>query len=403
MNVERRQRSGTTGRLTRRVAGLLRERVRQAQPGDALPPAETMAEQFRCSMTTLRHALAVVRQEGLITTTHGVGSFVADAREPAGRGATGLLFFGTISSLVLMGYAQELVVGMLEEADACSRRLELMPARRGSPAAVRIADFSQFTWERVDTAIALAIINRQALRLLGSRMPTVSVDFECHEPGVSSCALDHAGCIRKLVDPLWLLGHRRIAFIGPVQSTDPAHAGRRDALLAELRSRGVAPRPEWIIESVGTAGIGGNPSPVADNFLAIPKEHRPTAIISDSTVVDWMLLAELHSRGVRVPQDVSFLAIDLAVQWLQWVRQLSENQAPLNISWPVASIDPMDERYVALRSAVVAGLRQPFRAMGHWAVREAERRAAEPGSEPAHKLFESEFLPGSTLAPPPTG
>ncbi|MDD4888925.1 MAG: substrate-binding domain-containing protein [Phycisphaerae bacterium] len=389
---------GHAGRLVRRVAGLLREELRQASPGEALPPADEMTRRYRCSMTTVRSALAMLRQEGLIETAHGVGSFVA--RPAAGRGVVGLLWFGSIRNLVRMEYFRQITFGIMEEADACGKQLHLMPAKKRSPVAVRIADLQDFPLGQVESVISAEVFNRPLLALLGSRMITVSIDFDCHEPGVSSCALDHAATMRQLVEPLWMLGHRRIGMVGPVTHvTDPAHAARRDAFLAELRGRGVAADANWLFHSSGSSAS----VTAADAYCAMPRSQRPTALITTVADVDWWLLGTLLARGVRIPQDLSVVSIRVSQPWITWARELWALRLEPDAPPPSLQVDPMDEKYAPLRSMMVAGLSLPFGEMGRWAVREAQRRSADPASQPEHKSFGGEFLPGNTLAPPPTG
>lgn len=392
------------GRLAHKVAGLIREQIVRSQPGDLLPPARVMTREYRCSRNTLLAALAILRRDGVVATTRGVGSFVADPYRTAGRGATGLLYYGAISTLVGTEYFREVMLGMLEEASVCQRAIQIMSANVSRAAAIRLKDIEQFALDRVDSVVAVEILNRQAVALLGQRMPTIAVDMECREPGVSSVWLDHAGSIRRLVDPLWMLGHRRIGFVGPIlETTDPAHILRRSAFLAELRARGIEPRPDWLIHSHGTTHAGNNFSgPSAGAICALPRADRPTALVIAAGGNDWMMLAELVARGIRIPQDISVVAISLSSSWQDWTRQLPPHrgdQPPSVNSWP--AYDPMDDRYASLRTMVPTGLRQPFRQMGQWAVREAHRRAADRQVEPDHQMFEPEFLPGNSMGPPP--
>lgn len=51
------------------------------QPGDELPPEKRLADQMQVGKDTIRAALAVLRQEGLVDTTRGYRSVVREQRK----------------------------------------------------------------------------------------------------------------------------------------------------------------------------------------------------------------------------------------------------------------------------------------------------------------------------------
>ena len=59
------------------IAEALRERVRHASPGSLLPSESDLSAEFAASRVTIRRALEVVRDEGLISARQGFGWFVA--------------------------------------------------------------------------------------------------------------------------------------------------------------------------------------------------------------------------------------------------------------------------------------------------------------------------------------
>jgi DNA-binding transcriptional regulator YhcF (GntR family) len=68
------------------LADLLRDGVKRGvyEPGAMLPSERSLMRQYGVSRPAIRHALAVLRHEGLITVEHGVG---AKVREPVQRRA----------------------------------------------------------------------------------------------------------------------------------------------------------------------------------------------------------------------------------------------------------------------------------------------------------------------------
>jgi GntR family transcriptional regulator len=59
------------------LAGMLRERIASGQIGPRLPSINELAEQTSLSAATVKRALAVLRDEGVIVTVRGRGTFAA--------------------------------------------------------------------------------------------------------------------------------------------------------------------------------------------------------------------------------------------------------------------------------------------------------------------------------------
>lgn len=73
------------------AADELRRDIKQGRykPGEQMPSVRELQERFSVANMTARSALNVLRDEGLIYTIHGRGSFVADVGEKAGEFTAG--------------------------------------------------------------------------------------------------------------------------------------------------------------------------------------------------------------------------------------------------------------------------------------------------------------------------
>jgi GntR family transcriptional regulator len=72
----------------RQLAAILRERIRSGDlaPGDPVPSETELEQTYDLARGTIRKAIAVLREEGLIVTTKGKGSWVAETQPPASQG-----------------------------------------------------------------------------------------------------------------------------------------------------------------------------------------------------------------------------------------------------------------------------------------------------------------------------
>lgn len=64
----------------RRVAASLRQRIEAAEwpPGGRLPTLGMLADEYQVSPTTVRKAIAVLRDAGLVESVRGWGTFVSE-------------------------------------------------------------------------------------------------------------------------------------------------------------------------------------------------------------------------------------------------------------------------------------------------------------------------------------
>lgn len=69
---------GTAVPPSRQIATQLRERIASGQyaPGAALPSIMALAQEFEVTTNTVRKALGILRDEGLIESVSGYGTFV---------------------------------------------------------------------------------------------------------------------------------------------------------------------------------------------------------------------------------------------------------------------------------------------------------------------------------------
>ncbi len=76
----------------RQLAALLRERIDDGtyRPGQRMPSEKDLHDEFGFARETVRRALAVLREEGVIEVRHGYGTFVAErpVTVEIGRGDT---------------------------------------------------------------------------------------------------------------------------------------------------------------------------------------------------------------------------------------------------------------------------------------------------------------------------
>ncbi len=116
---------------------------------------------------------------------------------------------------------------------------------------------------------------------------------------------DSALGVETIVDHLYALGHRRLAFMSHYLDAPDPHMGylqRRDAFL--LRARELGCRAE--VCSLDAF----DPTPFADAFFRADPAQRPTAVVVCTDMLAIKLLSAFAERGVSVPGAVSVTGFD---------------------------------------------------------------------------------------------
>jgi len=114
---------------------------------------------------------------------------------------------------------------------------------------------------------------------------------------------DNRGGMRLLLDHLYDLGHRRLAFIDVGWVGDTGE--RRDAFVHYLSERNLTVLPEWMQVESNDADGGCR---AMHRLLAL--SSRPTAVVAADDAVAIGALRAAGDAGLRVPDDISIVGFD---------------------------------------------------------------------------------------------
>ncbi|GAA3520136.1 LacI family DNA-binding transcriptional regulator [Actinocatenispora rupis] len=134
------------------------------------------------------------------------------------------------------------------------------------------------------------------------RLPTLLVNSRSRA-GVPALRLDDERAARLAVRHLVELGHRDVAYLGGRPGADLTER-RRAGYAAELAAHDLAERPQWTVELEWDAPAG-----YAGMTRLLAAEPRPTAVFVANVVVAVGALAAAREAGVRVPADLSVVAV----------------------------------------------------------------------------------------------
>lgn len=148
-----------------------------------------------------------------------------------------------------------------------------------------------------------ATMSDETLRgFMDTPLPVVLMNSRL-EGRIGSVTLNDALGIDVAVDHLVSLGHTRIAHLGGAPSVVTAKA-RRAAFEQALKTRGLVVDPELVVMTGYQADAGA--AGMARLWTARP---RPTAVCVASTRPALAALTYLWSEGIRVPDEISVIAL----------------------------------------------------------------------------------------------
>jgi DNA-binding LacI/PurR family transcriptional regulator len=200
------------------------------------------------------------------------------------------------------------------------------------------------------------------------RVPFVLIGRPADTTGLRYVDADTGSMLRRAVEYLYGLGHRRIAFVNlpePLLAVGYAPAVRGlDGYRAACESAGLTP-----VALACDVTTDGTAQCVAD---LLDREPAVTAIASTNDDAVAGLVAALHAAGRRVPEDISVLGIIGPTR----ARQLTRPALTV-VALPTA------EMATAAAQRLIAAV-------------EGKDDAAEPGL-----LFDPPLTEGASCAPPP--
>jgi DNA-binding LacI/PurR family transcriptional regulator len=132
------------------------------------------------------------------------------------------------------------------------------------------------------------------------RLPLIGICTRAVREHCGYVDIDHKGGARAAVEHLLELGHRRIAYLGPVgpSSASEMFVRRMDGYLEALAAADITPRASWLMIS---------PEEV---LTAMRGAEAPTAIFVINDRRAKPLVQALEGAGVRVPEDLAIVSFD---------------------------------------------------------------------------------------------
>lgn len=282
------------------IARELREQILRGdfRTEGRLPSERMLVQRFQVQRNTVRQALALLEQEGHISTEGKRGSFVRDLEPKVARNVFLMNIHGGSSPMLTQltdGFGD--VSG---RAGFSVRRFNTHPPEGAALDPLpEIAKLGRETagivlWPQNPT-------NSEAIARLNAHVPLVLVDRRVLGASVDCVRFDDVAGGRIVAEHLLEQGHRKIAFLtDDVFAETVQHRWHGYALALEAAGVPVDPRLSAFFLGIHEPFF----TTAMRNLLGLGKD-APTAIICANDLVAFVLLRFLRDEGIRVPDDVA--------------------------------------------------------------------------------------------------
>lgn len=287
-----------------RLAAILRERIALYLPGTRLPTRSELADYYNVGEHIVRQAVTILDEQKLVDVRAKAGVFVTTS-PPAERGIRRIVALvqtwpthsqQLFQQLILLGAdrrcsARQLQFEAVNDPADMTRPERLLELADGDPSLVG--------WMFVDLIPADHLM--LAWNIQG--IPTVLVDRYSPRMAANSVSLDFQRATYQGTEKLVMLGHRRVAYVGPLVG-GPIITSRLDGYRMALSRHGLAIDERLMWDD----GIGhpGETRRMIRQRLA--EEPRPTAIMAANQRIGAEALQACDDLRLDVPEQVSVLA-----------------------------------------------------------------------------------------------
>lgn len=294
------------GQKARHLAAELRRGISELRwPGGKLPTEQQLAGEQGVSLNTVRRAVDLLVQDGLVFRRQGSGMYIAS-------NDTGPLIGVAVPSMTY--YYPRIIVGIEREL-----------AKHGAQMLLRSTE-----WDSAEERLAIdGLIGAGAAGLILApdgpsglaeledlELPIVLVERGLEDPATlhEFVGSNHAAGARAALKHLYGLGHRRIAYL---ERTSPHTAPQIRAGLGDVPVL-MESRDRWT-----TAGV--------DEFIDEMLRQKATAVLCFADREANLLLNAVLARGIEVPGELSVISYDDEVADLSEVPLTAVSPAKLEV------------------------------------------------------------------------
>lgn len=326
--------------LYKRITTYLRAMIDEGRlrAGDALPPERELSRQLQVSHLTVRKALSVLVDEGLIERHVGRGTYVTEGprRKPSGASRHRTIAIAVPRSMREFPFVGHSITGARDVLPQASFGVEVLDF---GPEGFNDEMLDLLRGRSISGLIYQGFLgSRDVERLRGAGISVVRIGASFEGMNCSCVWFDVSALMTQIIREAYRFGHHSIAqVIWEGSSTEDYATACRAFNLLDSAQRVVAL----------PAATSPEPTCISTEPL-FDLEPFPACLVVNDEIMAAAVMRDLEARGYRVPDDVSVVSLlDHAPQAHRIPLTAPDSNADLRKVCRVASqilLDHMDGR-----------------------------------------------------------
>jgi len=341
--------------LHERIANDLRKELSELEVGTKIPVEAELAARYDVSVPTLRIAMTLLVQEGLVVRKHGSGTYISKTRSavaaPApieSRRSVGLpVFAGFFAEPAAHEFWLRLYSQLMQGMDECGIRYQLLPFRESQHENSECLDFV-----RSPDAVALIHLSRLPQQVLEAARENRVAGVGFSSPDIEmvhSIRVDQAKMIQAAMEYFHIHRRQRVSLLAWDPSTlnhqvTTTGAGTFSKQFKSAADNfGISTKDRWICGDLHPANRGAGWSGLREIWSS--SSQKPDALlVADSQLMSGVIEAAREMR-IRVPEDILIL---------------SQSNTPESVAIP-AQVARIEYHISDMADAMVEGLKALWR------------------------------------------
>ncbi len=294
------------------VADTLRREIADGvfQDGQALMTGEDLRDRFHVSRQTVRQAISLLEDDGLVDRRRGSGTYVRHGP----RRRQGTVHIGVITTYIT-DYIFPAIVSGMESVFSESGAVMSLSATYNDPATERRV-LERMTDGKVDGLIVEGVRsasdnpNEDCYRILAEKnIPVLFMNgYYRRTFNAPHVVMDDYGGGRMAAKEILNRGYRKPA--GMFKTDDLQGRDRQAGFLDELRSRGAVLRTGRILSFSTEHRMDLFRTEEGRAFLDMLQAHEADCVVCYNDVFAATLVGELRNRGVSIPDELGVMGFD---------------------------------------------------------------------------------------------
>ena len=286
------------------------------QDGEKLSSESELAARFTISIITIKHALSLLSEEGLIRRVQGNGTFVTLTENEDAAAARKPMLIGVIMSGASDAFGSGFIFSVCEEARkfGCGVLLGIRYSSQKEEAAI----INQIIRNGAQGVIIMPLhaqaYNVELFRHAINGYPFVQADRYLEGLNMPYVCSNNEQAAFNATQYLFSIGHKHIAYFSPT-GTSSALAARRSGYIRAYAEHSIPLDPSLIFSSIqglmpefrGKCDVSDDMQRIRQFFLSHPEI---TALVAADSPTAILIEEALGQISLRVPDDISIVCFD---------------------------------------------------------------------------------------------